>query len=149
MFGLIIPEEHGGMGLGNMAYSRTLQEVGRYDASVAVTIGAHSSIGMRGLLLFGSDEQKSRYMPQLASGELVAAFCLTEPGAGSDAAAVKDHCRTTGRPLGPQWQQAVDHQRRIRGLFHRVCPHRGGKRARQNDRFYRHQRHGGRQHRPA
>ncbi|MBT8049130.1 MAG: acyl-CoA dehydrogenase [Xanthomonadales bacterium] len=89
MFGLIIPEEHGGMGLGNMAYSRTLQEVGRYDASVAVTIGAHSSIGMRGLLLFGTDEQKSRYMPKLASGEMIAAFCLTEPGAGSDAAAIK------------------------------------------------------------
>ena len=89
LFGLIIPEEHGGMALGNMAYSRTLQEVGRYDASVAVTIGAHSSIGMRGLLLLGSEEQKNRYMPRLASGELVAAFCLTEPGAGSDAAAIK------------------------------------------------------------
>jgi len=89
MFGLIIPEEHGGMGLGNMAYSRTLQEVGRYDASVAVTVGAHSSIGMRGLLLLGTEEQKSRYMPGLASGELVAAFCLTESGAGSDAAAIK------------------------------------------------------------
>jgi len=99
MFGLIIPEEHGGMGLGNMAYSRTLQEVGRYDASVAVTIGAHSSIGMRGLLLFGTEEQKSRYMPQLASGELVAAFCLTEPGAGSDAAAVK----TTAVRHGDDW----------------------------------------------
>ena len=106
LFGLIIPEEHGGMGLGNMAYSRTLQEVGRYDASVAVTIGAHSSIGMRGLLLFGTDEQKARYMPQLASGELIAAFCLTESGAGSDAAAIKtsavregDHWRLNGNKL--------------------------------------------------
>jgi len=99
MFGLIIPEQHGGMALGNMAYSRTLQEVGRYDASVAVTIGAHSSIGMRGLLLFGTEEQKSRYMPRLASGELVAAFCLTEPGAGSDAAAIK----TTAVRQGDDW----------------------------------------------
>lgn len=89
LFGLIIPEAYGGLGLGNMAYSRTLQEVGRYDASVAVTIGAHSSIGMRGLLLLGTEEQKKRYMPALASGDLVAAFCLTEPGAGSDAAAIK------------------------------------------------------------
>ncbi len=89
MFGLIIPEAYGGMGLGNMAYSRTLQEVGRHDASVAVTIGAHSSIGMRGLLLFGSEKQKQRYMPALASGEQIAAFCLTESGAGSDAAAIK------------------------------------------------------------
>ena len=99
MFGLIIPEDHGGMGLGNMAYSRTLQEVGRYDASVAVTIGAHSSIGMRGLLLLGTEEQKSRYMPQLASGEMIAAFCLTESGAGSDAAALK----TTAVNHGDHW----------------------------------------------
>jgi alkylation response protein AidB-like acyl-CoA dehydrogenase len=99
LFGLIIPEQHGGMGLGNMAYSRTLQEVGRYDASVAVTIGAHSSIGMRGLLLFGSEEQKQRYMPRLATGELIAAFCLTEAGAGSDAAAVK----TTAVRDGDHW----------------------------------------------
>ncbi len=99
LFGLIIPESYGGMGLGNMAYSRTLQEVGRYDASVAVTIGAHSSIGMRGLLLFGTEEQKQRYMPRLATGELIAAFCLTEPGAGSDAAAVK----TTAVQDGDHW----------------------------------------------
>ena len=99
LFGLIIPEAYGGMELGNMAYSRTLQEVGRYDASVAVTIGAHSSIGMRGLLLFGTEEQKNRYMPQLASGELIAAFCLTEPGAGSDAASIK----TTAVRQGDGW----------------------------------------------
>jgi len=99
LFGLIIPERHGGMELGNMAYSRTLQEVGRYDASVAVTVGAHSSIGMRGLLLLGTDEQKNRYMPKLASGEHIAAFCLTEPGAGSDAAAIK----TTAVRQGDDW----------------------------------------------
>ena len=99
MFGLVIPEEHGGMGLGNKAYSRTLQEVAKYDASVAVTIGAHSSIGMRGLLLFGTDEQKQRYMSRLASGELIAAYCLTEPGAGSDAAAIK----TTAVKEGDHW----------------------------------------------
>jgi len=99
MFGLVIPEEYGGMGLGSMAYSRTLQEVGKYDASVALTIGAHSSIGMRGLLLFGTEDQKKRYMPRLATGELIAAFCLTEPGAGSDAAAIK----TTAVRDGDDW----------------------------------------------
>ena len=99
MFGLVIPEEHGGMGLGNMAYSRTLQEVAKYDASIAVTIGAHSSIGMRGLLLFGTEDQNSRYMEKLASGEMIAAYCLTEPGAGSDAAAVT----TTAVKEGDHW----------------------------------------------
>jgi alkylation response protein AidB-like acyl-CoA dehydrogenase len=99
MFGLVIPEEHGGMGLGNMAYSRTLQEVAKYDATVAVTIGAHSSIGMRGLLLFGTKDQNDRYMAKLSSGEMIAAYCLTEPGAGSDAAAVK----TTAVKEGDHW----------------------------------------------
>ena len=85
----MIPEEHGGLGFGSKAYSRALQEVANYDASVAVTIGAHSSIGMRGLLLFGTEEQRERYYPKLASGEMIAAFCLTEPGSGSDAASIK------------------------------------------------------------
>ncbi|MCB9788525.1 MAG: acyl-CoA dehydrogenase family protein [Deltaproteobacteria bacterium] len=89
LFGLIVPEAHGGLEMGNMAYSRTLQQIARYDASVAVTVGAHSSIGMRGLKLFGTDEQKARYYDKLATGEMIAAFCLTEAGAGSDAASVR------------------------------------------------------------
>ncbi|MCB1052328.1 MAG: acyl-CoA dehydrogenase family protein [Acidobacteria bacterium] len=89
LFGLIIPDSAGGMGFGNRAYSRTLQQVARHDASIAVTIGAHSSIGMRGLKLFGTDEQKARYYERLASGEMIAAFCLTEPTAGSDAASIR------------------------------------------------------------
>jgi acyl-CoA dehydrogenase family protein 9 len=89
LFGLVIPEEHGGMGLGSAAYSRTLQQVAFHDASVGVTVGAHSSIGMRGLLLFGTEAQRERWLPKLASGEMIAAFCLTEPGAGSDAASIK------------------------------------------------------------
>ena len=99
LFGLVIPEEHGGMGFGSAAYSRSLQEVAKYDASAAVTIGAHSSIGMRGLLLFGSDEQRARYYPKLATGEMIAAFCLTEPGSGSDAASI----RTTAVKDGNDW----------------------------------------------
>ncbi len=99
LFGLVIPEHHGGLGLGAMAYSRVVQELGRYDGSTAVTVGAHSSIGMRGLLLFGTEEQKARYLPRLATGEMIAAFCLTEPGAGSDAAGIK----TTAVRDGDAW----------------------------------------------
>ena len=91
LFGLVIPESAGGLGFGNMAYSRTVQQVARHDASVAVTIGAHSSIGMRGLKLYGTDDQKQRYFESLASGEMIAAFCLTEAEAGSDAASVRTH----------------------------------------------------------
>lgn len=89
LFGIIIPEEYGGFGLSNSAYSRILQETSRFDASTSLTIGAHSSIGMKGLLLFGNAEQKKKYLPRLASGEIVAAFCLTEAGAGSDAGSIK------------------------------------------------------------
>ncbi|MGE4232961.1 MAG: acyl-CoA dehydrogenase family protein [Bacteriovoracia bacterium] len=96
LFSLIIPEEHGGLGLGSMAYSRALQELSKYDASVAITAGAHSSIGMRGLILFGNDVQKKKYLPKLASGEMISAFCLTEPGAGSDAASIKTKAELKG-----------------------------------------------------
>jgi alkylation response protein AidB-like acyl-CoA dehydrogenase len=99
LFGLVVPEGHGGMGLGTAAYSRVIQELARYDGSTAVTVGAHSSIGMRGLLLYGTEEQRARWLPRLATGELVAAFCLTEPGAGSDAAGI----RTTAVRDGDDW----------------------------------------------
>jgi alkylation response protein AidB-like acyl-CoA dehydrogenase len=99
LFGMVVPEEFGGMGFGSTAYSRALQEISRYDGSVAATVGAHQSIGMRGLLLFGTPEQKRRWFPRLATGELIAAFCLTEPGAGSDAAGVK----TTAVRDGDAW----------------------------------------------
>lgn len=93
LFSLIIPEEYAGLGLSNSAYSRVLQQTSRYDASTSLTIGAHSSIGMKALLLFGTEEQKSKYLPRLATGELIAAFCLTESGSGSDAASVKTSAR--------------------------------------------------------
>jgi len=99
LFGLIVPEEHGGLGFSATAYSRALQELARYDASVAITAGAHSSIGMRGLILDGTDAQKKKYLPKLATGEMIAAFCLTEPGAGSDAAAL----RTKAVRKGDKW----------------------------------------------
>ena len=89
LFGLIIPETHGGLELSNAAYARVLSQTSRHDSSVSLTIGAHSSIGMKGLLLFGTDAQKAQYLPRLASGEYIAAFCLTEAGAGSDAASVR------------------------------------------------------------
>jgi len=89
LFGLIIPEEHGGIGLSNAGYARVLSQSSGHDSSVSLTFGAHSSIGMKGILLFGTPEQRARYLPKLASGEMIAAFCLTESGAGSDAASIR------------------------------------------------------------
>ena len=99
LFSIVIPEVYGGMGLGSAAYSRVVQQLARYDASTTITVGAHSSIGMRGLLLFGTDEQKAKWLPKLATGEMIACFCLTEPGAGSDAASIK----TTAVKEGDDW----------------------------------------------
>lgn len=89
LFGLIIPEQFGGLELSNAGYARVLAQTSSHDSSVSLTIGAHSSIGMKGVLLFGSPEQKAKYLPALASGEMIAAFCLTESGAGSDAASIR------------------------------------------------------------
>ncbi|MEZ4298207.1 MAG: acyl-CoA dehydrogenase family protein [Polyangiaceae bacterium] len=91
LFGLQIPQDLGGVGLSTHSYLRVMQEVAGRDTSIAVTLGAHQSIGLKALLLFGSQELKERYLPQLATGEKVAAFALTEPGAGSDAAGIKTH----------------------------------------------------------
>ncbi len=96
LFSFIVPEQFGGLGLGSMAYSRMIQELVRYDGSIALTAGAHSSIGMRGLLMFGTEAQKAKYLPKLASGEMIAAYCLTEAGAGSDAASIKTKAHLDG-----------------------------------------------------
>jgi acyl-CoA dehydrogenase family member 9 len=89
LFGLIIPEEFEGLGLSSRGYARILQQITLHDGSTALTVGAHSSIGMKALLLFGSSEQKAKYLPPLASGEMIAGFCLTEAQAGSDASSLK------------------------------------------------------------
>jgi acyl-CoA dehydrogenase family protein 9 len=95
LFGLQIGTEHDGIGLSAAAYARVMQEVGGLDPAIAVTLGAHQSIGLKGILLFGTPEQKRRYLPKLATGEWTAAFALTEPSAGSDAAAIKTRAEAT------------------------------------------------------
>lgn len=88
LFGMQVPEEYGGLGLSNTMYARLAEVIG-LDASIAVTLAAHQAIGLKGIILAGSKEQKARYLPRLASGEHVAAFCLTEPASGSDAASIR------------------------------------------------------------
>jgi acyl-CoA dehydrogenase family protein 9 len=89
LFGLLVPESYGGLGLSATAYARVMQEVAGFDASVARLLGAHQALGVNGLLRFGTDAQKARYLPRIAKGELIAAFALTERGAGSDASAIQ------------------------------------------------------------
>jgi acyl-CoA dehydrogenase family protein 9 len=88
LFGMQIPTEYGGAGLSTTGYARVTQEIAGIDPAIAVTLGAHQSIGLKSILLFGTEDQKRRYLPRLATGEMIAAFALTEPSAGSDAAAI-------------------------------------------------------------
>uniref|UniRef100_A0A672GZ42 Acyl-CoA dehydrogenase family, member 9 n=1 Tax=Salarias fasciatus TaxID=181472 RepID=A0A672GZ42_SALFA len=88
LFGIMVPEEYGGLGLSNTMYAR-LAEITSLDGSIAVTLAAHQAIGLKGILIAGNEAQKQKYLPKLASGEHIAAFCLTEPGSGSDAASIK------------------------------------------------------------
>ncbi|XP_007521821.1 very long-chain specific acyl-CoA dehydrogenase, mitochondrial isoform X2 [Erinaceus europaeus] len=88
-FGLQVPSDLGGVGLCNTQYARLVEIVGTHDLGVGITLGAHQSIGFKGILLFGTKAQKEKYLPKLASGETLAAFCLTEPSSGSDAASIR------------------------------------------------------------
>ncbi|MBN3287498.1 ACAD9 dehydrogenase, partial [Polyodon spathula] len=88
LFGMQVPEEYGGLGLSNTMYAR-LGEIISLDGAIAVTLAAHQAIGLKGILIAGKEEQKAKYLPKLSSGEHVAAFCLTEPASGSDAASIQ------------------------------------------------------------
>ena len=83
-FGLTIPKEYGGLGLSSSAYARVFGEVAAADGSLGVIVGVHCGLGSKAIVLYGSDEQKKRYLPRLAAGEMFAAYALTEPETGSD-----------------------------------------------------------------
>ena len=89
LMGLPIPEEYGGAGGDTVSYAIAVEELTRIDSSVAITVAAHTSLGTMPILLYGSQEQKERWLPDLASGRKLAAFGLTEPDAGSDAGAAR------------------------------------------------------------
>ncbi len=89
LMGIVIPEKYGGAGLDMVAFATAIIELAKIDASVAITMTAHTSLGTLPILLFGDDEQKNNFLPKLASGEVLGAFGLTESGAGSDAGATK------------------------------------------------------------
>ena len=88
LMGMNIPEAHGGFGASAKVFNRMFGEIGATDPALAVYFGAHQSIGCKAITLFGTDDQKRRWLPGCASGEIIAAFCLTEPGSGSDAQAM-------------------------------------------------------------
>jgi short-chain 2-methylacyl-CoA dehydrogenase len=99
LMGMTIPEEYGGAGADTVSYAVAVEELTRIDSSVAITVAAHHSLGTLPIFYFGDEDQKREWLPQLASGERLAAFGLTEPGAGSDAGAT----RTSAELRDGQW----------------------------------------------
>jgi alkylation response protein AidB-like acyl-CoA dehydrogenase len=99
LLGILFPEELGGAGMGYVEYVIILEELARVDPSTALTVAAHNSLGTNHIYTHGSDEQRRRFVPDLARGEKIAAWALTEPGSGSDAAGLK----TTARREGSDW----------------------------------------------
>ena len=99
LMGMTIPEEYGGAGTDTVSYAIAIEELTRIDSSVAITVAAHHSLGTLPIFYFGDEQQKRQWLPELASGRKLAAFGLTEPGAGSDAGAT----RTTARLEDGEW----------------------------------------------
>src|SRR5918996_273829 len=99
LMGIPYPEEYGGGGADNLSYAIAIEELARVDSSVGITVAAHTSLGTFPIYAFGDEEQKARYMPRLCKGEVLGAFGLTEPEAGSDAG----NTRTRARLEDGEW----------------------------------------------
>src|SRR4051812_6391751 len=102
IMGLYVPTEYGGAGLTQTGYCRVSEEFAQIDATLSVVMGVHQSIGMKGIVLHGNDEQKARLLPDLATGRKLAAFALTEPNAGSDAHSIESRA---GRQPDGSWKR--------------------------------------------
>jgi alkylation response protein AidB-like acyl-CoA dehydrogenase len=96
LLGTLIPREYGGAGLDALSFAICIEELAQACASTAVIVDVHISVGSEPILLFGDEEQKTRWLPALASGDLLGAFALTEPAAGSDAASLQTTARRNG-----------------------------------------------------
>jgi acyl-CoA dehydrogenase family member 9 len=94
--GLYVPEEYGGQGLSQTGYARVFETFAQIDATLSIVMGVHQSIGFKGIVMFGSDEQKERFLPDLAAGRKLAGFALTEPNAGSDAHGIQSRAVQQG-----------------------------------------------------
>jgi acyl-CoA dehydrogenase family protein 9 len=114
ILGITVPREYGGLGLSNTGYARVFGAVASMDPSLGVVVGVHAGLGCKPLVLFGTDEQKARYLPALARGEVYAAYGLTEPETGSDA----QHIVTRAERVDGGW--AITGRKHWIGLAHRA-----------------------------
>src|SRR5260221_12797207 len=98
--GMLVPEAYGGAGADHVGYALALEEIAAGDGSVSTILSVHNSVGCLPVLRYGSEEQKRRFLVPMAQGDVLAAFCLTEPPAGSHAAAIKTPARRHRNPAG-------------------------------------------------
>jgi alkylation response protein AidB-like acyl-CoA dehydrogenase len=117
LFGLAIPEVHGGLGLSLAGTAAAIAELARVDRSLATAVGLHNGLGTRGLVEAGSPALQSRYLPALARGERIGAFCATEPGAGSDLSAIRTTAELVGAELALRGEKAYVTNAGWAGLF--------------------------------
>lgn len=99
LLGLLVPTEYGGAGADYRSYAIAVEEIGRACGSTGLSFAAHCSLGTKPIVMFGSEEQKKKYLPKLATGEYIGSWALTEPGTGSDASSQK----TTAKKVGNEW----------------------------------------------
>lgn len=117
LFGMAIPEAHGGFGLSLGATASAVAEIARVDRALATAIGLHNGLGTRGLIEAGSPELQARYLPAMAAGECIGSFCATEPGAGSDLSALRTTADLEGDVLVVRGQKAYVTNAGLAGLF--------------------------------
>ncbi len=103
VLGIQIPERYGGAGMGMLDLAVAVEEIGRADASVGLTVASHNLLCMDHIYLAGNEEQRQRYLPRLASGKALGAWCLTEPDSGSDAGAARTRAIRRNGSAGPEW----------------------------------------------
>jgi alkylation response protein AidB-like acyl-CoA dehydrogenase len=125
LFGLTLPESFGGSGLMLREVTPIVAEMASVDRSVATTVGLHLGLGTRGLVLHGTPEQKERYLPRLARGDLIAAFSVTEPTAGSDLSAIRAEGTPRGSHLSVTGSKCFVTNARLAGLFTVLVKTRG------------------------
>jgi alkylation response protein AidB-like acyl-CoA dehydrogenase len=101
--GIPVPEEDGGAGMGTLAYAIAVEEISRVWGSLGIIVAAHTSLGCGPLMIAGNPDQKARFLRPMASGEVIGAYGLTEPGAGSDAGGTRTTARREERPDGDSW----------------------------------------------
>ena len=111
-FGVPVPREFSGMGRDYLSYILVVEELARHDASHAITVSAHTTLATSPILAFGTEAQRARFLPWLASGQVLGGFGLTEPGAGSDSSGTRTRAVRRPRRIPDQRQQDLHHPRR-------------------------------------